>query len=180
VWDWVHLVRRPLFGLLYQPWMMDDDECGVIGGIIGRGNQSTLKKRAPVPLCPPYITYDLIRTRIRVSAVPSRRRLTTWVTARPYSRCFWVALNCLVRAISTLLLFHAQLHCIALENLISAEYFIQISNQSMETQTKIDCWWKWNLQLLGLDNSQQLYIHKTRWEGVGGKYHVKAEFSSFH
>jgi hypothetical protein len=22
-WDWVHLVRRPLIGLLYQPGMMD-------------------------------------------------------------------------------------------------------------------------------------------------------------
>jgi hypothetical protein len=29
-WDWVHLVRRPLFGLLYQPRMMDDGECEVI------------------------------------------------------------------------------------------------------------------------------------------------------
>jgi hypothetical protein len=26
-WAWVHLVRRPLFGLLYQPEMLDN-ECG--------------------------------------------------------------------------------------------------------------------------------------------------------
>jgi hypothetical protein len=30
-WDWVHLVRRPLFGLVYQPWIFDDDECAGIG-----------------------------------------------------------------------------------------------------------------------------------------------------
>jgi hypothetical protein len=30
-WDWVHLVRRPLFGLLYQSRMLDDDECGAVG-----------------------------------------------------------------------------------------------------------------------------------------------------
>jgi hypothetical protein len=36
------LVRRPLFDLLYQPRMIDDDECGAVGGMrIGRGNRST-------------------------------------------------------------------------------------------------------------------------------------------
>jgi hypothetical protein len=30
-WDWVHLVLRPLFGLLCQPQMINDD-CGAIGG----------------------------------------------------------------------------------------------------------------------------------------------------
>jgi hypothetical protein len=50
-WDWVHLVRRPLFGLLYQPRMID--EYGVFGGmIIGKGNRSTRRKPAPVPLRP--------------------------------------------------------------------------------------------------------------------------------
>jgi hypothetical protein len=35
-WDWVHLVRRPLIGLLYQ-LRMTDDECGTVGGMrIGR------------------------------------------------------------------------------------------------------------------------------------------------
>jgi hypothetical protein len=52
-WDWVRLVLRPYFGLLYQRQMINDD-CGAIGGmLIGRGNQSTLRKPAPVPLCPP-------------------------------------------------------------------------------------------------------------------------------
>jgi hypothetical protein len=26
------------FDLLYQTWMMDDGECGAVGGIIGKGN----------------------------------------------------------------------------------------------------------------------------------------------
>jgi hypothetical protein len=40
--------------LLYKPQMIDEDDCGAIGGIkIGRGKQSTRRKPAPVPLCPP-------------------------------------------------------------------------------------------------------------------------------
>jgi hypothetical protein len=57
-WDWVHLVCQPLFGLLYQPWMIDD--FGAVGGMkIGRGHWSTRRKPAPVPLCPPQIPLDL-------------------------------------------------------------------------------------------------------------------------
>jgi hypothetical protein len=47
-------------GLLYQPgMMMDDDECGAVSGMFGRGNQNTWRKPAPVPLCPPQIPHDL-------------------------------------------------------------------------------------------------------------------------
>jgi hypothetical protein len=47
-------------GVLYQPQMTDDDDCGEIGERrIGRGNRSTLRKPAPVPLCPPQIPHDL-------------------------------------------------------------------------------------------------------------------------
>jgi hypothetical protein len=84
-WDWVHLVRRPLFGLLYQPQMIDhdDDDCGAIGGMrIGRGNRSTRRKPALAPLCPPQIPHDLIRATTRAAVVRSRR-LTTWAIARP-------------------------------------------------------------------------------------------------
>jgi type IV secretory pathway VirB6-like protein len=36
--------------------MIHDDECGTVGGMrIGRGNRSTRRKPAPVPLCPPLI-----------------------------------------------------------------------------------------------------------------------------
>jgi hypothetical protein len=45
-WDWVHLVLRQLFGLLYQLLMTDD--CRATGGMrIGRGNRSTRRKPCP-------------------------------------------------------------------------------------------------------------------------------------
>jgi hypothetical protein len=81
-WDWVHLVLRPLFGLLYQPQMVDD-ECVAVGRIwIGKGNRSTRRKTAPVPLCRPQIPHDLTRARTRDAAV-GIRRLTAWAIARP-------------------------------------------------------------------------------------------------
>jgi hypothetical protein len=81
-WDWVHLVRRPLIGLLYQP-RMTDDECGAVGGIrIGRGNRITRRKPATVPHCPPKIPHELTWARIRADAVGSRR-LTAWAMAQP-------------------------------------------------------------------------------------------------
>jgi hypothetical protein len=61
-------------GLLYQPQIIDVGDYGAIGGIkIGRGNRSTRRKPAPVPLCPPQIRYDLTRARTRAAAVGSRR-----------------------------------------------------------------------------------------------------------
>jgi hypothetical protein len=46
-------------GLLYQPWMMGDGDCGEIGGMkIGRGNRSNRRKPASAPLCPPQIPHD--------------------------------------------------------------------------------------------------------------------------
>jgi hypothetical protein len=41
-------------GLLYKPQMIDECDCGAIGGMkIGRGKRSTRRKPAQVPLCPP-------------------------------------------------------------------------------------------------------------------------------
>jgi hypothetical protein len=41
-------------GLLYQPRMIGDGDCGEIGGMkIGKGNRSSRRKPAPAPLCPP-------------------------------------------------------------------------------------------------------------------------------
>jgi hypothetical protein len=78
-WDWVHLVRRPLIGSLYEPRMMD--EYGAFGGMrTDWRNFSTRRKPAPVPHCPPQIPQSLTQDRTRSSAVESRR-LTTW--ARP-------------------------------------------------------------------------------------------------
>jgi hypothetical protein len=54
-------------GLLYQPQIIDD-ECGAVDRMkIGRGNRSTRKKPAPVPLCPPQIPHD-----------PSRWEASDW------------------------------------------------------------------------------------------------------
>jgi hypothetical protein len=40
-------------GLLYQPRIIGEGDCGEIGGIkIGRGNRSTRRKPTPAPLCP--------------------------------------------------------------------------------------------------------------------------------
>jgi hypothetical protein len=73
-WGWVHLVRRP---------RMIDHECGAVGGMrIGRGNRSTRRKPAPVPLCQQQIPHDLTWARTRAVALGSRR-LTAWATARP-------------------------------------------------------------------------------------------------
>jgi hypothetical protein len=70
-WDWVHFVRRTLTGLFYQPRTMVD-ECGTVGGMrTGRGNQSTRRKSAPVPLFPPQIPYDLTWTRTRAPEICS-------------------------------------------------------------------------------------------------------------
>jgi hypothetical protein len=66
-------------GLLYQPQMIDNGDCGAVGGIkIDRGNRSTRRKPAPAPLYPPKIPHD----HTRAAAVGSQR-LTAWAMARP-------------------------------------------------------------------------------------------------
>jgi hypothetical protein len=60
-------------GLLYKPQMIDEGDCRAIGGMkIGRGNQSTWRKPAPAPLCPPQIPHDQTRARTRAAAVGSQ------------------------------------------------------------------------------------------------------------
>jgi hypothetical protein len=71
-WDWVHFVRRPLFGVLYQPQAMDDDERRAVGGIIGRGNWSTRRKSSPLTFCSLWISLELIWTWTRAAAVGSQ------------------------------------------------------------------------------------------------------------
>jgi hypothetical protein len=83
--DWVHFVRWPLFSLLYQPRMIDDDEYGVVRGTkIGRGDRSTQRKPVSLSVCPPQIPHDLTWDRTRAAAVGSRR-LTLWVISRSNS-----------------------------------------------------------------------------------------------
>jgi hypothetical protein len=49
-------------GLLYQPQMIDEGDCGAIGGMkIGRGHRSTRRKPTPAPFCPPQIPLDQTR-----------------------------------------------------------------------------------------------------------------------
>jgi hypothetical protein len=49
-----------------------DYDDGEIGGMIGRGNRSTRRKPASMPLCPPQ-TPHAARTRTRAAAVGSQR-----------------------------------------------------------------------------------------------------------
>jgi hypothetical protein len=62
------------FGLLYQPLIIYDGDCGAIGGIkISKGKGSTWRKPVQVPLCPPQIPHDLTRARTLAAAVGSQR-----------------------------------------------------------------------------------------------------------
>jgi hypothetical protein len=64
---------RATTGLLYQPQTIDDNECGAVGGMsIGKGNRSTQRNPAPVPLFPPQFPYDLTSVRTRAAVVGSR------------------------------------------------------------------------------------------------------------
>jgi hypothetical protein len=82
-WGWAHLVHWQLFGLLYRPQMMHDDERGAVGGMrIGRGNGSTQRKPAPVPLCPSQIPHDLTWAQTWATTVGSWL-LINWAMAWP-------------------------------------------------------------------------------------------------
>jgi hypothetical protein len=70
--DCVWLVLRPLFGLLYQPQMIDDDDWSNRWNANWQGSRSTWRKPAPVPLCPPQILHDLTLARTRAAAVGSQ------------------------------------------------------------------------------------------------------------
>jgi hypothetical protein len=60
--------------LLYQPQMIDDGDCGAIGGMkIGRGNRSTRIKSVPAPICPPQVRHDRTRVRTRAAEVGNQR-----------------------------------------------------------------------------------------------------------
>jgi hypothetical protein len=63
-------------GLLYQPRMIDDDY-GAVGGMrIGRGNRSSRRKPAPVPVCSPQIPHDLGSNPGRRGGKPATNRLS--------------------------------------------------------------------------------------------------------
>jgi hypothetical protein len=59
-------------GLLYHPQMIDDGDCGAIGGMkIGRGNNSIWRKPTPAPLCLPRILHDQTQAETWAAAVVS-------------------------------------------------------------------------------------------------------------
>jgi hypothetical protein len=74
--NWVHSALGP--PIVPAPGDYDDGE---LGGVIVKGNPSSRRKPAPVPLCPPQ-TPHAARTRTRASAVGTQR-LTASTTARP-------------------------------------------------------------------------------------------------
>jgi hypothetical protein len=71
-------------GQLYEPLMIDDGDCGAIGGMtIGRGNRNTRRKPALVPFCAPQIPRDLTRARTWAVVMGRQRRtarVMTWPT----------------------------------------------------------------------------------------------------
>jgi hypothetical protein len=67
---------------LIMPAPGDYDGGEISRMMIGKGNRSTRRKPAPVPLCPPQTPHPA-RTRNRVTAVGSQR-ITAWDTARPW------------------------------------------------------------------------------------------------
>jgi hypothetical protein len=69
-------------GLLYQPKAIADGDCAASGGMkIGRGNRSTRRRPAPVPLCPPQIPHELTRA----AAVRSQRFYSRYICLRYYT-----------------------------------------------------------------------------------------------
>jgi hypothetical protein len=102
-WDWFKYIKKYYFfiiilsgvrlgplgtaatsGLLYQPQMIGEGDCGAIGGMkIGRRNRSTRRKSALAPLCPPKNPHYQTRARTWTTAVESQR-LTAWSMALSY------------------------------------------------------------------------------------------------
>jgi hypothetical protein len=104
-------------GLLYKLQMLDEGDCGVIGGMkIHRGNQSTWRKPAPAPLCPPQIPHDQTRAQTRAAAVGSQR-LTAWAMAQP-TACFTACFTCVCT------LYYIYIHTYILQGIYKSVYFM--------------------------------------------------------
>jgi hypothetical protein len=86
-WDGVEmspLLLRQFIGLLYQPRMMVmDDNCGEMGGMVGRGYRSTRRKPDTVLLSPPQIPHDMTRAPTQAATACSQG-LTACAAARPH------------------------------------------------------------------------------------------------
>jgi hypothetical protein len=53
-----------------------DDECGAMGAMLGRGNRSTRRKPALMPLCQRQIPHDLTRAAAMANGKPVTNRLS--------------------------------------------------------------------------------------------------------
>jgi hypothetical protein len=85
----VHVLRRPLVGLLHQPWIIVGDACEPVGGMrIGKGNRSTWRKPTPMSLCPPQIPRELTPDRTK-AAVMGSWRLTVGVNGASWLHCYY-------------------------------------------------------------------------------------------
>jgi hypothetical protein len=51
----------------------DGDKCGISGGMIDKGNRSSVKIPVLIPLCLPQIPHDLTRYQTQTTAVASLR-----------------------------------------------------------------------------------------------------------
>jgi hypothetical protein len=68
------LLLQPFIGLLYQPWLIDGDDCRAISGINEwQGKLKYSEKSAPVLLYPPQIPHDLILVRTQAITVESQQ-----------------------------------------------------------------------------------------------------------
>jgi hypothetical protein len=81
-------------GLLYQPRMMDDGDCGEICGMkIGRGNRSTQRKPSPASICRPQIPHDQTRFWTRAAAEFHSKPHTFEINTVQNYTTFFPALN---------------------------------------------------------------------------------------
>jgi hypothetical protein len=111
-----------------------DYDDGEIGGMFGRGNRSTRRKLAPVPLCPPQ-TPQAARTRTWVAAVGSQRP-TAWATARPH------------RLLSHYYCSTYYVFCLLLSSCLAAAAKSVHSSSSVLTCLLVGDWLNWESELL--------------------------------
>jgi hypothetical protein len=71
-WDWAQFAHRPLFGLLHQPRIVADDECGAIGGTIGKGNRRTRRNLPSTTLSTTNPTWPDLGLKRRLATQPYR------------------------------------------------------------------------------------------------------------
>jgi hypothetical protein len=141
-WGWVDLVLRPLFGLLYQPRMLNDD-CGTIGGMqIVRGNGGTRRKPAPLPLCAPQIPHDLTEARTRAADVWSRRP-SAWAMTRPYvTGCYNIEKLVSAFMFRSVTIYIRLNRFSAYVHILVSHWFVRRKNKCMAFYIQVPCNWK--------------------------------------